>query len=95
MPLKHLAEAIAAVHEAKRDGFEIIVLEQTERSLKLNHFTPSGPTALVLGNEVTGVLPELINAADAIVEIPMVGKKESLNVAVAAGIAIYHLKLST
>ena len=47
--------------------------------------------ALVVGNEITGVSKSVLNRADAVVHIPMRGSKESLNVSVAAGIALYAL----
>jgi hypothetical protein len=59
----------------------LIVIEQSEKSLNLYQYQPTGPTALVLGNEVTGVLPPQLVVADAILELPMIGQKESLNVA--------------
>ena len=53
---------------------------------------PAIEAALLLGEEVEGIGPALRNACDRLVEIPMYGKKESFNVSVAAGIALYGLK---
>jgi 23S rRNA (guanosine2251-2'-O)-methyltransferase len=93
LPVLHCPDAFEAVTKAKQDGFTIIVLEQAEGSLNLLSFMPTGlPIALILGNEVTGVQPELIDVADIVLEIPMLGLKESLGVAVATGIALYNLR---
>jgi 23S rRNA (guanosine2251-2'-O)-methyltransferase len=93
VPLRHHARVADAIAEAKRDGFSIIVIEQAESSLNLFSFTPPSPKlALILGNEVTGVEPKTMAAADAIVEIPMAGQKESLSVSVAAAVAMYQIK---
>jgi len=51
---------------------------------------PNCPVVIVLGNEVSGLPKKIISLADAIAEIPMKGRKESLNVSVAAGIVLYR-----
>lgn len=92
VPMRHVADILDAVHEARAQGFSISVIEQAETALNLYHYQPRGPLALVLGNEVTGVPPTVQAQADAILELPMLGRKESLNVAVAAAVAMYHLR---
>lgn len=77
------------VAELRAAGYTVIALEQTKNSVSLGAFRPTFPLALVVGNEVEGVSRETLTAADGVVHIPMVGKKESLNVAVAAGVAAY------
>ncbi len=94
MPVQHHSTVESAIKAARADGFKIIVLEQAEGSLNLYRFRPSGPIALVLGNEVDGVPPAICANADAILELPMTGSKESLNVAVSAGITMYHLRFN-
>lgn len=77
----------------KSDGFELLFLEQAPESIKLNEFTAeSSRVALFLGPEVTGFDPQVLSLADEILEIPMSGEKESFNVSVVAGIALYQLK---
>lgn len=75
----------------KKEGSQIVVLEQ---SLQAVHYTKLSskelPTVLVVGNEVEGVSPEMLALADIVADIPMKGQKESLNVAVATGIALYR-----
>lgn len=72
-------------------GFQILALEQSGSSLDYKKFKPKNKMALIVGSEVSGVSGDTLGAADAILEIPMRGEKESLNVAVATGIALYRL----
>jgi 23S rRNA (guanosine2251-2'-O)-methyltransferase len=96
VPVQYETQTTTALAEARLSGFIIIVLEQTESSLKLSDFNiPPHPIALVVGHETQGVQAEVIEAADLVLELPMVGQKESLNVAVATGIALYQLRFAT
>ena len=79
------------LEELKSKKIEIIVLEKTKNSVDIKKFKISFPAALILGNEVEGVPKSVLKKCDAIVSIPMRGQKESLNVSVAAGIAMYEL----
>ncbi len=74
-------------------GVEIVALENNidSPSTELYRFRPQFPVALLLGNEVSGLSSTLLQRADHIVHIPMYGRKESLNVSVACGIALYEL----
>ncbi|MBL4644354.1 MAG: RNA methyltransferase [Candidatus Pacebacteria bacterium] len=76
----------------KKDGFEIVAVEQDNRSVSLQDCAPSKRVALIFGNEVKGVSKQLREKSDTILEIPMLGKKESLNVSVTAGIVLFHLQ---
>ncbi len=76
----------------RADGVQIVALEQTPQSVDYRVYYPSGPMAVVLGNEPAGLDPEHIALCDAAIEIPMYGQKTSLNVSVAAGIALYALR---
>ena len=69
----------------------LIALEQSPGSIMLPAFKPPETFALLLGEEVHGITPELLSYCDQIVEIPMFGQKESFNVSVAAGVALYGL----
>lgn len=77
--------------ELKRQGYRVIGLEQNQRSVSLPDYTPPGKIALLLGEEVHGLTDDLIESCDDLIEIPMFGQKESYNVSVAAGIALYEL----
>ncbi|MFA6228509.1 MAG: RNA methyltransferase [Patescibacteria group bacterium] len=80
-----------AVEQLKRRGFKVVALELTKDSQNVKVFKPKFPLVLIVGNEVAGVSPALLNRCDAIVHIPMKGMKESLNVSVAFGIAAYEI----
>ncbi len=72
-------------------GYRIVALEQDAGSITLSDYQTPDKVALLIGEEVHGIAPALIKQCDDIVEIPMVGKKESFNVSVATGIALYQL----
>ncbi len=75
----------------KSEGVVVVSVEQSARSIPYTEFKSKESVVLIFGNEVDGVPEEILQASDAVVEIPMRGKKESLNVAVSAGIALYEL----
>lgn len=79
------------VSSLKKAGFRIVALEQDSASIPLRAYTAPEKVALLLGEEVAGIAPDLLRRCDDIIEIPMQGQKESFNVSVAAGIALYHL----
>jgi tRNA G18 (ribose-2'-O)-methylase SpoU len=69
----------------------LIALEQDSRSIDYKSATFEKPSVFIVGNEVDGVSKEILAIADTIIEIPLVGKKESLNVAVAAAVALFRI----
>lgn len=77
----------------KEEGYVLIALEQSKQSVDYRSWQPprGGLVALIVGNEIEGVSTNALKQCDAIIELPMRGKKNSLNVSVAAGIAMYHL----
>ncbi|MEK7538174.1 MAG: TrmH family RNA methyltransferase [Patescibacteria group bacterium] len=75
----------------KKAGYHVAVLEQTPRAGNIFTWPPRWPLILIVGNEVRGVSPALQRCADTHLEIPMRGRKESLNVASAMAIAVYSL----
>ena len=84
-------EAEKIIEEFKKKKIKIVSLESDDRAIDLKKFKPSFPLALFLGNEVEGVSKYILDHSDEIISIPMRGQKESLNVSVAAGIAIYEI----
>jgi 23S rRNA (guanosine2251-2'-O)-methyltransferase len=74
----------------KHDGYEIVALEQTDESQDLTKFIPEKNVAIIAGNEVDGLDASTLSLCDAYIHIPMQGKKESFNVAIALSIAMYH-----
>ena len=84
----------SVIEELKEQDFKIISLEQNPNAINLKNFQTSKLKnfALIVGNEVDGISSTTLKASDATVEIPMQGKKESLNVSVATGIALFVLR---
>ena len=68
-----------------------IALEQAPNSVNLRNFTPPQEFALLLGEEVEGISPDLLEFCETVIEIPMKGRKESFNVSVAAALALHEL----
>lgn len=73
----------------KKDGWHIVGVEQDARAQNYRTFKAGPKTLFVVGNEVRGLSKSLRDACDSLVEIPMKGKKESLNVAVATGVVLF------
>ena len=69
----------------------IVALEQNDRSINLRDYIAPDRLVLIIGEEVHGIPEEMLDACDDVIEIPMVGTKESFNVSVATGIALYAL----
>ena len=84
------------INKLKKEGFKLIALEQAKGSIdykeiELDEGRQKTKVAIILGNEVDGVSSTLLKEADVIAEIPLLGKKESLNVSVAGAIFLYRL----
>ncbi len=91
VPWEYHLQTWRLIEQLKKDGYRIIALEKTKKSDNVFSMRVKGPIALVVGNEVRGLSPEILKRSDKTISIPMRGKKESLNVAVAFGIAAYQL----
>lgn len=78
------------IERLQAEGLKVAAVEQGKESISLGDFEVPEKVVYVLGNEVDGVSDTVLQKADTIVEIPMLGTKESLNVSVAAGIVLYH-----
>lgn len=83
--------ALTVVTKYKERGFQIIALEQSEKSIDYKKVKVEKDVLLIVGSEVDGVNKELLSEADIVTHIPMMGLKESLNVTIAFGIAGYRL----
>lgn len=90
----YFADTLDAVARLHAEGYEVLAVEQVEGSLKLDTFRlePARRYALILGNEVKGVRQDVVDAADAALEIPQYGTKHSLNVSVTAGIVMWEFE---
>jgi len=86
--------ALVLIRAIKRAGYKIFAIEQSKKSVsyKKIKIRESGKVAFIFGNEVKGLNKTILRGSDKILEIPMSGKKESLNVAVAFGIIVFHFK---
>lgn len=92
VPWEQHAQTWRLIDKLKSRGVEIVALEnRIGGSIDYRKYKPKFPLALILGHEVSGVSSGLFKRADAIIHIPMYGRKESLNVSVAFGIAAYEL----
>lgn len=79
------------VRRLKKEGAFIVALEQSQKSIDYKKVSfPKGKVVVLLGNEVSGVPKRFLDISDLVAEIPMRGKKESLNVSVSAGIALFR-----
>lgn len=89
----HYDSIIVALNQLRQSGYKVFSVEQAEKSLSLEKVTiqPDEKIAVVFGNEVTGVQPEVLEASDGCIEIPQLGMKHSLNISVAAGIVLWQL----
>ncbi len=91
VPWRHFQTTAEALEDLRSEGHTIIAVEQTPNSIPLQDWREgSEKMAFVFGNEVDGVGAEVLEMADDIVEIPQVGQKKSLNVAVAGGVVLWH-----
>ncbi len=89
---EYVPDILPLVALLKGEGVHVIAVEQASAAVSYRQFRASRSSAFVLGNEVEGIPKEILDLADAIVEIPMLGKKESLNVAVTAGIILFIVR---
>lgn len=79
-----------AITELKKQNYSLLGLEQTDQSIMIQDYQITDqPICLILGNEVTGINSKLLPYLDDAIEIPQFGMKHSLNVSVAAGVALY------
>lgn len=79
------------IERLQKAGVGVFALEQSDKSVSLEEFMPMFPMALLLGNEVNGLSERILVRVDGILEIPMLGEKESLNVSVAFGVSAYAI----
>ncbi len=85
-----IESVIPLLEQKKQAGVTVVVVEQSPRRVWLSDFVVPSAVLYVFGSEVVGVPPEVVAVADVVVELPMLGAKESLNVSVTAGIVLYH-----
>ena len=89
---RHFPTTLEAVEALRGEGYKVLAIEQVEGSTMLGDFVPveGEKYALVFGNEVEGVDQRVVDVCDGAIEIPQVGTKHSLNVAVTGGVVLWH-----
>ena len=88
-------DTASVIKKLKQEGWKVFAVEQSKKSIPYYEsviMRHGSKIALVFGNEVRGLPPSILRLADKILEIPMLGRKESLNVSVAAGIVLFSLR---
>jgi tRNA G18 (ribose-2'-O)-methylase SpoU len=91
VPWKYEKNALQTITSLKKEGVQIVALEHTDQSVDYREADYRFPCCLLIGNEYEGLQTPLVEQADIAIEIPMMGIKQSLNVSVAFGIALYEM----
>ncbi|MFH1402396.1 MAG: TrmH family RNA methyltransferase [Patescibacteria group bacterium] len=94
IPWEYFSQPAPLLQKLHEQNFQIIAIEQSKNSVdykKINPLNDGQKIAFLLGNEVRGISESLLKKCNIIAEIPMRGKKESLNVSVSAGIALFRI----
>jgi 23S rRNA (guanosine2251-2'-O)-methyltransferase len=91
VPWEYKKSVIPLIRSLKKDGFNIIAIEQSDKSIDYKKIKKTSKIAFIVGPEVEGLSEKILNECDFIAQIPMKGKKESLNVSVATGIALFRI----
>ncbi len=91
VPWEKKESTLSTIRELKKKGVQILVVEQSNRSISYKEFKPKFPVAIVVGNETEGVSKEILDEADVIVELPMFGINKSFNVWGSAAVVVYKV----
>jgi 23S rRNA (guanosine2251-2'-O)-methyltransferase len=91
VPWEYVEKAKEIIKKAKKEGFAIVGIEQDKAAIPFSVYTKPEKILCIFGNEVEGIPKEILKLCDRIIEIEMKGNKESLNVAVCAGVALFEL----
>lgn len=94
-PWEYRQDVQNVLHELRNDGYTLVGLEQASQATNLPDFRPPAKLALILGREVEGLDAAILAACDELIEIPMLGKKESFNVVQAAAMALYQCRFGS
>lgn len=92
IPWEKVEDHVELLKNLQKEGWRIVALELTADAIDLSKYQPPEKICLIVGHELSGVPEDILSLCNDVIKIPMLGKKESLNVAVAAGIALYHLR---
>ena len=88
---KHVEDSFGSLKGLQEDGYSLAAVEQHVKSIDYKTYIPQEKQVIIMGNEVTGVEQSILELADTILEIPMAGQKESLNVSTACGIVLFRV----
>ena len=88
---EYQSDSGTALRALAADGYRIVAVETSPAAVDLFTWSPNWPVCLVFGHEREGISPNLAPHLDAVIRIPMLGRKGSLNVATAAGVVLYEL----
>ncbi len=91
IPFEYHKQTWKLIERLKKDKIFVVALEQYKKAIAYTKCKPKFPLALIVGNEVRGISKSILKRADKIIYLPMKGKKESLNVSVAFGVAGYEI----
>lgn len=91
VPWTYVKDARDVISNLREQGYHIVALEHTDKSVDYRHANYCFPVCLIIGNEYLGIQDHLVEMSDMAVEIPMHGIKQSLNVSVAFGVMAYEL----
>lgn len=91
IPWEYKKTLVPLIKSLKKDGYTVVALEQDRKSIDYRKFKLPNKLAFIVGPEVEGLDKKILGLCDAVVEIPMHGQKESLNVSVATGIALFRI----
>lgn len=94
VPTKHVDSTIQAIQELKEAGYTVVAVEQTPRATMLNQTKLPAKVAFIFGHEAGGVSHEVLENSDLHIQLPMLGSKNSLNVATTVGIVLYYVRLN-
>lgn len=88
---ERLANVGVLLVKLKKEGVFIVGVEQMRGAIDYKKIKTRFPCAFVFGNEVKGLSPGVLKRCDVVAEIPMKGRKESLNVSVSIGVALFRI----
>jgi tRNA G18 (ribose-2'-O)-methylase SpoU len=87
---QYCEETIFAINSVRNKGYEVLALEISEKSTSLFEYNFNEIVAIIIGNDALGISDETMSNCDEVIKIPLLGKKQSLNVSVACSIACYE-----
>ena len=91
VPWEKTDSTLKTIKDLKKSGIQILVVEQSPRSISYKNLIPNFPCAVVVGNETGGIDSEVINQADVVIELPMFGINKSFNVWGSAAVVVYKV----